>query len=268
MGSEILIGDNSRCMPLRYFTASRPSPAHPDSNEDVFFVDPERGLAGVFDGVGGIAGGGEAARLASRCIQETLISNENLKRAFERCHAYLREQGEKRYGHQIATTGVVVVLEVGRLTVRWGSAGDSRLYHYHAGSLAQISSDDSLISQALDSGWITRERAEAIQEATGLEELNPIERNLFGARNIVTQSLGIGRVIPHVGTFDAAHGDLLVLTSDGVHDNLTNAEIAAILRKGEGDPAAAIVHAARVVSQGASLRAKPDDLTAVVLELG
>lgn len=256
-------------MPLRYFTASRPSLTHPDSNEDTFFVDSGRRCAGVFDGVGGIEGGGEAARLASRCIQETMISNEKLEKAFVRCHAYLREQGEKRFGHQIATTGVVLLVSLSRgFDVRWGSVGDSRLYHYHAGSLAQISRDDSLISQALDSGWITRERAEAIQEATGLEELNPIERNLFGARNIVTQSLGIGRLWPQVGAFAVAPGDWLVLTSDGVHDNLTNAEIAAILRKGEGDPAAAIVHAARVVSQGASLRAKPDDLTAVVLELG
>ncbi len=48
------------------------SPDHPDRNEDQAFVDTERAVAILSDGVGGHAAGDEASRLAVRSIQDAL----------------------------------------------------------------------------------------------------------------------------------------------------------------------------------------------------
>jgi len=48
------------------------SPEHPDRNEDQAFVDTERAVAILSDGVGGHAAGDEASRLAVKSIQDAL----------------------------------------------------------------------------------------------------------------------------------------------------------------------------------------------------
>src|SRR5438067_11578304 len=48
---------------------SVPHEEHPERNEDYMLADVRRGLAAVFDGVGGHKGGGIAARVAAHTIQ-------------------------------------------------------------------------------------------------------------------------------------------------------------------------------------------------------
>ncbi len=65
-------------------------------------------------------------------------------------------------------------------------------------------------------------------------------------------------------------GDRLVITTDGIHDNLTNSEIEALLQQmGSSDVAVnALVQAALLRSKHPShIRAKHDDMTEVALSL-
>src|SRR5215469_1757954 len=55
--------------PLTFARSSAASEEHPERNEDFIIVDAVRGLAAVFDGVGGIAGGEVASRIAGRTIR-------------------------------------------------------------------------------------------------------------------------------------------------------------------------------------------------------
>src|SRR5579885_3137162 len=55
--------------PFTFVRYSKPHEEHPERNEDYILVDAQRGLAAVFDGVGGNERGGMAARVAARTIQ-------------------------------------------------------------------------------------------------------------------------------------------------------------------------------------------------------
>ena len=84
---------------------------------------------------------------------------------------------------------------------------------------------------------------------------------------MVTQALGIGEMSPNIGKFKALIGDLIILTSDGVHDNLTNAQMEKILIQKPPNPAKKLVEESVVVSEGRTIRAKADDMTVLVVEL-
>jgi PPM family protein phosphatase len=59
-------GKNPQGQPFTFARSSAASEEHPERNEDYLIVDASRGLAAVFDGVGGLAGGEIAAHIAGR----------------------------------------------------------------------------------------------------------------------------------------------------------------------------------------------------------
>ncbi len=254
-------------MKLRFYSATLASSTHPKENQDSFLVDEGKSSFGVFDGVGGLSHGGEAASLCAECFKKELL-RQNLEKAFETCHLLLKEKAAA-FGREIATTAAVVKIFTQRRDsfAVWASVGDSRVYHYSSNKISQVSVDDSLLTQALEKGWIDSVKAEKIDQATDLSGFNKVEKNLFEGRNIITQALGIGEMKPKVGEFKVKKGDLIILTTDGVHDNLMNSEVEEILKKDLKDPAKEFVRVSAQVSHGDSLRAKADDMTAVVVKL-
>jgi len=254
-------------MRLKYFTATRASISHPEENQDSFFVDTRNHVAGVFDGVGGLSYGKEAAVSAAEfCKVE--INQVGIEKTLTLGHEFLKEKAKKEFGKNIATTAIIAQIYPGQnpAFVVWGSVGDSRTYHFSE-KLNQISQDDSLISQAMENDWISAKKADQINQATDLKDFNKVEKNLFFGRNMITQALGIGVMKPNIGKFKAKKGDAIILTSDGVHDNLTNKQMEEILNQVQKDPAHALVKEAQRVSESDFLRAKPDDMCAVVIEL-
>lgn len=254
-------------MRLKFYSATLPSPAHPKENQDAFFIDEGNYSAGVFDGVGGLSHGGEAASLAASCCRKELRLS-SLERTLKTCHKSLKHKAKELQAEIATTAGVVKIYP--RQTpspVVWGSAGDSRIYHFSDEELVQKSVDDSLITQAWERGWLKPAAAEKINQATKLKGMNEVESNLFKGRNIITQALGIGEMKPRIGKFKVNPGDLILLTTDGVHDNLTNREIEEILKSNPKDPAKALVESAAEVAESTSLRSKPDDTTAVVVRI-
>ena len=59
----------SRIAPLTFAHHTQAHEGHPERNEDTLLVDPLRGLAAVFDGVGGSEGGEVASRLGARTMR-------------------------------------------------------------------------------------------------------------------------------------------------------------------------------------------------------
>src|SRR5690348_7161904 len=55
--------------PLTFARHTEAHEGHPERNEDTLLVDGQRGLAAVFDGVGGSEGGEVASRLGARTIR-------------------------------------------------------------------------------------------------------------------------------------------------------------------------------------------------------
>lgn len=100
-----------------------------------------------------------------------------------------------------------------------------------------------------------------------VQEMN-LHDYIYRHRHWITQMVGGREMEPVTGTLALQTGDRVLLTSDGIHDNLTRTEIEEILKSKTKDPARAIVEAARTRSlDNEHLRAKPDDMSAVVLDV-
>jgi serine/threonine protein phosphatase PrpC len=87
--------------------------------------------------------------------------------------------------------------------------------------------------------------------------------------NMLSQALGSHRVKPNMVTFDINPGDRVIITSDGVHDNLSDKEIFECVSTSETaeDAVRALVKTSRENSLDKTRsRCKQDDTTAVVIE--
>ncbi len=73
-------------------------------------------------------------------------------------------------------------------------------YQFRSERLLPVSTDDSLVIQALEKRWLTAAKAESIDQAESLKGFNKIETGLFKSRNIITQALGLGLIKPRIGS--------------------------------------------------------------------
>lgn len=267
--------------------SSVPNDAHRTRNEDAFLVMPDRGFFGVFDGMGGHRDADIASHIAAEEVQETLAplapdaSDEavadTIRDAFFSADAAIRAEAQHRNG--TGSMGTTALLSIVRPTGTdtWstlvGWVGDSRACVLPAGSRAlhTLTLDDGVLRLRAFSAKQARKYQAALGMVTDSKHLSLRERDLFLERHVLTQAVGTSLRHVHVAAHLLSDGDLLVLTSDGVHDNLTNREMSAILRRARsiGDASKQLVVAARMRSRDREhVRAKPDDMTAVIARLG
>jgi serine/threonine protein phosphatase PrpC len=286
------------------FTFSRATIAHrdhPDHNEDAILVDTQRGLAAVFDGVGGNEAGEVASHTAARVIQRAWkqylshrqqgqISPSFLEGHVDReflvilrhfvtaAHDHIRVEGFRRRHADgmpriLGTTIALAVLshQQNNYTLTCAHVGDSRIYLLRSEKTIQrLTSDDGYLSILLKEKTITEEDAFRIDQATHYDTLSEMERELFKRRNSITQALGdIYPPIIHIEQMPLLSGDRILLCSDGIHDNLTDKEIEEILQ------GSTRTNAAKTLVQQAlrrsnkphkeAIRAKADDMSAIVI---
>lgn len=199
-------------------------------NEDSILVNNRLGLAVLADGMGGYNAGEVASGIATAVLGSELEAafatrlphetddngspwaRQALEDVIARTNAaiHLAARNNPKYAG-MGTTLVVVQFFDNRLMV--AHVGDSRLYRWRDGQLAQLTKDHSLLQQQIDSGLITSEEARHSQN-----------------KNLVTRALGVD---PEVETEIAEHevkqGDIYLLCSDGLNDMLTDEEIALVL---------------------------------------
>ncbi|HJT88901.1 MAG TPA: protein phosphatase 2C domain-containing protein, partial [Bryobacteraceae bacterium] len=134
-----------------------------ESNEDRHWMDPDRGVFLVADGVGGRAAGDLAAQTAVEEIRDFLRAAEGdpearvrgaITRANNRIFE-LAQQDESRKGMACVLT--LAVLEDGEITI--GHVGDSRLYLVWNGGIRKLTSDHSPVGEDEDAGELTEEEA-------------------------------------------------------------------------------------------------------------
>ena len=198
-------------------------------------------LAAVADGMGGHIGGEVASRLAI----EAAVAAEGA--AVERLRAanaaVVGTALDKPRLAGMGTTMTLAIFSPGAVEI--GHIGDSRAYLYREGALAQLTRDHSLMADMIASGELTPEQA----------AVHPF-------RSVITRALGMeSRVVIDRVARDLLPGDRLLLCSDGLTTMLPDAEIGALLSR--GDPAAA---AAALVAE-ANRAGGADNISVVVVDL-
>ena len=249
---------------------SEASPEHPNHNEDSFFILGRKAV-GVFDGIGGMESGEKAATDACNFIFEKLKTIQEprlLSDVLTEANAKLAEKYERS-----GTTASIVFLEGDKPTVV--NVGDSRVYHLKIseGKLSQITLDDNLIRERYSNEKASREIQAKLNNTTNLKDLSEQELNLFLKRNKITQYLGMGEITPRVYTIENfAPGDIILVCTDGISDNLTDRQIQKILLDNKDNPQNAVeslIEKAKSISNEGKTnnpRSKKDDMTAVVIK--
>jgi PPM family protein phosphatase len=180
-------------------------------NEDSIGWLPERGLFLVADGMGGHASG----EVASRIVAETILGNAadaSLTGALLAAHrAVVSASGQTAERKGMGSTGVVARIERSRCDIAW--VGDSRAYLFRRDRLTQLTRDHSYVELLLQRGEISIDEARQHPD-----------------RNLVTQTLGIAEPTPSELRITLRRGDRLLLCSDGLNDELSDDEIADVLR--------------------------------------
>jgi protein phosphatase len=188
------------------------------NNEDrrlVKLLDNDCALLVIADGMGGHAGGEVAAELALESFEGYRpggpdISAELLNR-IEQAHKSIMERSRALPSLRGMGTTLTALCLTGN-SAFWAHAGDTRIYHFHKGSLIRITEDHTIAGMFLKKGEITREQA----------RLHP-----YG--HVLTRCVGCEQHEPDSGEFALTNGDYVLLSSDGLHDLISDEQIAAFL---------------------------------------
>lgn len=263
----------------------------PHRDEDRLLVDPSAALYGVFDGAGGHGDGAAAASVAAQAVNRRVRAGLPSCRAVEDVIALLDlaltdadeavATVDSTRAHATtspsATTATVALVcrrpaDASRLLAVIANLGDSRVQLVHNGHLETVTLDHSYLNEPDPLAAKARQdRLDAAQRMTDLGD--PMDRAAFAHRHLLANALtgnGLEDVRHYV--VELMPGDRLILDSDGIHDNLTSAELEAVLVAAETAPEAAEHAVAQAWTRseeatGEMGRAKPDDMTALVLDV-
>ncbi|MFM0110856.1 PP2C family protein-serine/threonine phosphatase [Paraburkholderia nemoris] len=186
-------------------------------NEDACLAQPEPGRWAVADGMGGHAVGDLASRLVIDALSrltpplamKTCIADARAR--LQKANRQLRDEAARRQVQRIGST-VVVLLACDRFCgYLW--AGDSRLYLYREGQLRQLTRDHSQVEELKSLGVITDEEARH-----------------HPAQHMITRAVGATDLLElDDDAIEVADGDVFLLCSDGLSNEISDEEILGVL---------------------------------------
>jgi len=260
------------------------SEKHPERNEDALYTNDSAGVYAVFDGVGGSASGAQASAWAVEKLDNAVrggyldvtdptILTDRLEFLMRDLHTYVKQHADRSPNTEgSCTTAVLIkVIKGDRPELFIANVGDSRASVLRHGRLLPLTLDDGSIRGIFDDEadmWEAQEALDRVDTMT-LSSLSPDLQNAFRKRNVINSALGSGLDRPAIYREDLLPGDRILLSSDGVGDNLTSQEITEILAQDldVGALARGLCGASVRKSRTQSIRAKKDDMTAVVLDV-
>lgn len=187
-------------------------------NQDRFFIRPfadQSLLMAVADGMGGEAGGGQAAQTAISVFESFTPGLPTVEDYFinlfqvasQRITEVVQKNPELK---GMGTTLTAAYIENG--LAHFAHVGDSRLYLFHAGHLTQITEDQTFVNSLLKDGAITA-----------------AEAGIHPMKNILLQCVGCGPLEITTGKFRVGPGDGVFLSTDGLHQEIDQDRMVSIL---------------------------------------
>jgi serine/threonine protein phosphatase PrpC len=223
-------------------------------NEDSYFCG--RTVFAVADGLGGHQGGEVAsaaaveplAALDGRELADPDEAAEALAAAIREGNAAILDRAAGDPGLWGMGTTVTAAARAGGHHLQLAHVGDSRAYLLRDGSLAQLTTDHTVVAELVRRGRLTPEQAAIHPE-----------------RSILTRAVGLDPRVP-VDTPDPLElhdGDQVLLCSDGLTEAVHDEQIAELLaRTHDGDAAC------RSLIDAANAAGGPDNITVVLLRAG
>ena len=186
-------------------------------NEDSLGWSEDAGVWLVADGMGGHACGDIASRTAKQAVLDALSAGEPASDApltdlISQAHDAVVSEGIRRDAVNMGSTIAVIRFSGASAEIGW--CGDSRVYLWRDGQLVRLTRDHSLLEQLLESGLVQPEEA-------------------FGhpQKHVLVQALGITNPppVPAQLKVELASDDMLLMCSDGLHDELRDEDISSLL---------------------------------------
>ncbi len=223
------------------------------SNEDSHIAQPPLFL--VADGMGGHAAGDVASGIVvAECAElaaQPSVSVEQLQDALTRARRRVERVGGAGRPAGSTLTGVAVSDVDGAGYWLIVNVGDSRTYRLAQGRLTQITVDHSMVQELIASS------RPDLAARTG--------------RNVITRAIGAGSDgVADIWMIPAARGDRLLVCSDGLTNEVSDEQIAAILTN-TTDPRSAVTHLMFAALHGDAGADEPpaggrDNITVIVVD--
>lgn len=209
-------------------------------------------LVAVADGMGGMAAGDLASRIAIDAVapldvetpEDALVAalQTGIELATARIHQAVREDPERQ---GMGTTLTALLFSRTGSCLALAHVGDSRAYLFREGTLKQVTRDDTFVQMLVDQGVIS-----------------PEEASSHPRRAVVTQALQGEQVSPSYATMVPRAGDRWLLCSDGLSNVVRPDTLTEVLREtpDRGDCARRLIDLA--------LRAGgPDNITVLIADV-
>ncbi len=231
-------------------------------NEDALYVDTERGLAILADGMGGYKGGEVASSMTTTLLGcnlqarldaaagRRLVLSDPIRILDEEIQvanlAVFNAALHQPQYEGMGTTLVMAWLLDNALHV--AHVGDSRLYRWREGELQQLTHDHSILQEQIDRGMMTEAEARRSEH-----------------RNLVTRALGVEATVDvDIHSHDVRLGDLLLMCSDGLTDMLDDRQIVRLLQQGAGSDLKALAGA---LVAAANMAGGRDNISVVIIRI-
>jgi len=225
------------------------------NNEDNFYVNLEKKLFVVADGMGGHQAGEVASQMAVESLKNSLSTlklnemesekiKEHILRSMLNAHNEIVEKAKQDIN--LSGMGTTVVLALGVDDKYYIShVGDSRAYLIRDKNITQLTDDHTVVAELLKAKMIT-----------------PEEAKTHKMRHVLTQALGSNtQIIPSIKVITIQEGDILLLCTDGLTDMLTDEEILSVILKHKED----IEKTAQALVDKANEKGGKDNITIVLV---
>jgi PPM family protein phosphatase len=191
-----------------------------ETNQDAIYLNREKNLFVVADGMGGHNGGDIASSILVKCIPEYflrhdhLTPNEVVSESIKFANSVIFQKGcEDSKLKGMGTTAVSCYFEDSHLYI--GNVGDSRAYLIQDGRIYQLTIDHSLVHEKL-----------SLSILSGIGSYDRQKAEEDPQKNVLIRTVGFEENISvDVFSYKVSRNDLFVICSDGLHGKVTDDEI-------------------------------------------
>lgn len=259
-------------------------------SDDAVIGDSNAHFVGVFDGVGNARMADVAAREAANTFSRLFSAAKDdrasadtvrtlLTHAMQAAHERINSIDDRnalRGNEPPATTATFARVfqdDSGQQFAAIASVGDSRAYRYRPanGTTGELF-EKLTVDQAAYIPARLQNKFDHIETIDELFALPDNESALWKRQNVIGGVLAAGQAYSlQMHIVPVAPGDRLVLTTDGIHDNLSAQQLRSTMANSDAvslpTTLVALAQSVSKLSRSENIRAKPDDMSCGVMEV-